>query len=61
MNKVVEVHQNGVRMMELYGTEIRLVTGHLPVDVDRRLSAKASESGQDVVQLIRLAIVRFIA
>ncbi len=32
----------------------------LPVDVERRLCAKASDSGQDVVHLIRLAIVRFV-
>jgi hypothetical protein len=32
----------------------------LPPDVERRLSDKAMHSGKDVVQLIRVAIVRFV-
>ena len=32
----------------------------LPEDVERRLSAKASQTGQDVVHLIRIAVVRFV-
>src|SRR5262249_12330479 len=32
----------------------------LPADVDRRLSEKASETGHDVVYLIRTAVVRFV-
>ncbi len=32
----------------------------LPADVERRLSDKASQTGQDVVQLIRAAVVRFV-
>jgi hypothetical protein len=32
----------------------------LPAEVDRRLSEKASESGQEIVQLIRVAVVRFV-
>ena len=32
----------------------------LPEDVERRLSAKASQTGQDVVYLIRAAVVRFV-
>jgi len=31
-----------------------------PEDVDRRLSKKAAESGEDVVQLIRVAVGRFV-
>ena len=32
----------------------------LPADVDRRLSDKASQTGQDVVHLIRIAVGRFV-
>lgn len=32
----------------------------LPPDVDRRLSDKASQTGQDVVHLIRIAVGRFV-
>ena len=32
----------------------------LPPDVERRLSDKASQTGQDVVQLIRIAVGRFV-
>jgi hypothetical protein len=33
----------------------------LPDDVDRRLSQKASETGDDVVHLIRIAVGRFVS
>lgn len=33
----------------------------LPPDIERRLSARASESGQDVLQLIQAAVVQFVA
>ena len=32
----------------------------LPEDVERRLSDKASQTGQDVVHLIRIAVGRFV-
>ena len=32
----------------------------LPADIDQRLSAKAAESGHDVVSLIREAVLEFI-
>ena len=32
----------------------------LPAEIDQRLSAKASESGQEVGHLILMAIVRFV-
>jgi hypothetical protein len=32
----------------------------LPDHIDRRLSQKATETGQDVVQLIRVAVGRFV-
>jgi len=32
----------------------------LPPDVERRLSDKASQTGQDVVHLIRIAVGRFV-
>jgi hypothetical protein len=32
----------------------------LPADVDRQLSAKAAESGRDVVSLIRAAVLEFV-
>ena|SRR5579872_6024318 len=32
----------------------------LPADVERRLSDKASQTGQDMVHLIRIAVVRFV-
>lgn len=32
----------------------------LPDDIDRRLSQKASATGQDVLQLIRVAVGRFV-
>jgi len=32
----------------------------LPEDVDRRLSQKAAETGEDVVQLIHVAVGRFV-
>ena len=32
----------------------------LPADVEQRLSAKASEAGEDIVHLIRLAVARFL-
>jgi len=33
----------------------------LPEDIDRRLSQKASETGEDVVRLIRIAVGRFVS
>ncbi len=33
----------------------------LPEDIDRRLSEKASETGEDVVHLIRIAVGRFVS
>jgi hypothetical protein len=32
----------------------------LPADIEQRLSAKASETNQDIPQLIRLAVARFV-
>lgn len=60
LHLAAEHYQHGWTAEERYGLSMRYEVD-LPEDIDRGLSKKASATGEDVVDLIRIAVRRFVS